>query len=207
MRVTLFYAIRHWPPAIEAALTRLRPEARLCNQLDDGISADLARGGEIAPALTQRFLHLVAYATRIGGRPILFTCSAFGSCIEACAAARSSIHVLTPNEAMIQDAAALGRLLGLLPTLASMPAEFPPGITVTRRLAPGAPALDWGIGTTTTGLPLWPRGRFRGSGPLRQRSPASPGRLQRLADATGSPALSTPDCAVRKHERLAGKSA
>ena len=67
---------------------------------------------------------------------ILFTCSAFGPCIDAVAgAAWPRVPVLKPNEAMIDDAVRAARAFGrrgrigliatFAPTLASMPAEFP----------------------------------------------------------------------------------
>jgi rhodanese-related sulfurtransferase len=50
--------------------------------------------------------------------------------------------VLKPNEAMIDDAVRAGRRIGLVasfaPTLASMPAEFPPGTEIHPVLAEGA---------------------------------------------------------------------
>jgi Asp/Glu/hydantoin racemase len=61
--------------------------------------------------------------------------------------------VLKPNEAMIADAVRIGRRIGLVatfaPTLATMPAEFPAGVTVVPVLAAGAlDALDRGDGAT-----------------------------------------------------------
>src|SRR5258707_4603616 len=57
--------------------------------------------------------------------------------------------VLKPNEAMIEQAAAKGRKIGLLatfaPTLASMPGEFPHPLEIVPKLAAGAlAALDRG---------------------------------------------------------------
>src|SRR4051794_16143756 len=108
MRITLIHALRHSPPPIEEAFARLWPEPRLRNLLDDGLSADLARDGRITPAMTGRFLDLADYAIRSGADAVLFTCSAFGPCIEACAAAHPGIPVLKPNEAMIEEALAAG---------------------------------------------------------------------------------------------------
>src|SRR6185437_5938978 len=90
-----------------------------------------------------------------GANGILFTCSAFGPCIEACARQLAPIPVLKPNEAMIEEALGVvgprGRI-GLMatfpPTLASMPPEFAtaaPDMTVVPCLAEGAlAALDRG---------------------------------------------------------------
>lgn len=147
MRIALIHALRHSPPPIEAAFRELWPEPTLMNLLDDSLSGDLARDGAITPAMTDRFLTLADYAVRTGADGILFTCSAFGSCIDAVKQAHPGIPVLKPNEAMIEEAARLGGRIGLLatfaPTLASMPPEFPAGLEIRPLLAEGAlAALD-----------------------------------------------------------------
>ncbi len=153
MRIALIHALRHSPPPIEAAFARAWPEATLMNLLDDSLSADLARDGRLTPAMTKRFLALSRYAVGTGADAILFTCSAFGPCIEAVARDLAPMPVLKPNEAMIEEAAAKGRRIGLLatfgPTLESMPPEFPPGVEVVPKLAEGAlAALDRGDAVT-----------------------------------------------------------
>jgi hypothetical protein len=52
------------------------------NLLDDSLSADLQREGRLTPSMTGRFLALGDYAATNGADGILFTCSAFGPCIE-----------------------------------------------------------------------------------------------------------------------------
>ena len=99
--------------------------------------------------MTERFLNLGRYAASTGSDAILFTCSAFGPCIEAVARAHAPMPVLKPNEAMIEQAAAQGRRIGLLstfaPTLASMPREFPSSVELMPKLVDGAlAALDRG---------------------------------------------------------------
>src|SRR5882724_1560910 len=132
MRITLIHALKHSIVPVEAAFAKLWPQARLMNLLDDSLSADLARDGQLTEAMTERFLKLGRYAAGTGADAILFTCSAFGPCIEAVARAHAPMPVLKPNEAMIEQAVARGHRIGLLstfaPTLASMPAEFPSSI-------------------------------------------------------------------------------
>ncbi len=70
------------------------------NLLDDSLSADLARDGHLTDAMTERFLKLGRYVASTGAHAILFTCSAFGPCIEVVAAAHAPMPVLKPNEAM-----------------------------------------------------------------------------------------------------------
>src|ERR1700720_2101440 len=139
MRIALIHALKHSIVPIETSFARLWPQASLMNLLDDSLSADLARDGRLTDAMTGRFLSLGRYAAGTGADAILFTCSAFGPCIEAVARERAPMPVLKPNEAMIEQAAAQGRRIGLLatfaPTLASMPAEFPRSVTVVPKLA------------------------------------------------------------------------
>ncbi|ONG53255.1 arylsulfatase [Pseudoroseomonas deserti] len=203
MRIALIHALRHSPPPIEAAFARLWPEARLMNLLDDSLSADLARDGSLTPAMTERFLTLARYAVGTGVQGILFTCSAFGPCIEAVQREFSQIPVLKPNEAMIEEAAAAGTRIGLLasfaPSLQSMPREFPSGITLETQVAEGAlDALNRGDGAEHDRLAAEASKALAGCDAiaLGQFSLASAAPL--VAAATGKPVLTTPDSAVRK---------
>lgn len=142
-RVALIHALAHSMAPINAEMARQWPDCERMNVLDDSLSVDLARSSSgLDSHMHARFETLAAYAERAGAQAILFTCSAFGPCIEAVAARRPGMPVLKPNEAMVADAAALGRRIGLIasfqPTLDSMPAEFPAGIDVVPRLAAGA---------------------------------------------------------------------
>src|SRR5476651_2086861 len=149
MRIALIHALKHSIAPIEASFARLWPDARLMNLVDDSLSADLARDGQLTAGMTDRFLSLGRYSASTGADAILFTCSAFGPCIEAVARAHAPMPVLKPNEAMIEQAVTKGRRIGLLssfpPTLASMPREFPSSIELVPKLAEGAMAsLDRG---------------------------------------------------------------
>src|SRR6266481_7288227 len=138
MRITLVHALKHSLVPIEEAFARLWPEATRMNLLDDSLSTDLARDGSLTAAMSERFLLLGRYAAATGADAILFTCSAFGPCIEAVAREQAPRPVLKPNEAMIEQAAARGRRIGLLstfePTLASMPGEFPHHVEIVPKL-------------------------------------------------------------------------
>lgn len=207
MRLALIHALRHSPPPIEAALARLWPEARPMNLLDDSLSADLAREGRLTPAMTARFQALADYAVGTGARGILFTCSAFGPCIEAVAARLAPLPVLKPNEAMIEEAAAAGRRIGLLasfaPTLDSMPPEFPPGIEVVPCLAEGAlAALDAGDAAAHHRLAAEAARRLAGCDAIALAQFSLARAAPAVAAATGLPVLTTPDSAVRKLRRL-----
>ncbi|MBO9513355.1 MAG: arylsulfatase [Variovorax sp.] len=148
-RIALIHALSHSVAPVNHAFERDWPEAVRMNLLDDSLSADLARGGGLDAAMHDRFQRLAQYAVDTGARGILFTCSAFGPCIEAVARRHAGIPVLKPNEAMVAEAAAGSGRLGLIatfgPTLESMPPEFPPGVELVPALAAGAlAALDGG---------------------------------------------------------------
>ena len=142
-RIALIHALAHSIAPVNAELDRAWPGCVRMNLLDDSLSADLAASATgLDDAMTARFVALGAYVIGTGVRGILFTCSAFGPCIEAVARRWPEIPVLKPNEAMIADAVRAGRRIGLVasfaPTLASMPAEFPAGVDVLPVLAEGA---------------------------------------------------------------------
>jgi len=208
-RIALIHALRHSPPPIEAAFARLWPGQVLMNLMDDSLSADLAREGALSPRMTERFLTLARYAAGTGAEAILFTCSAFGPCIEACAADLAPLPVLKPNEAMIEEAAAMGRRIGLLVTfpgtIPSMTPEFPAGITVVPKLAEGAlAALDAGD------LAAHDRIAAEAAKDLADCDAIALGqfslaRARPLVEAaTGRPVLTTPVSAVLKLKRLLG---
>jgi hypothetical protein len=144
-RVALIHALADSVAPINAALARQWPECTRMNLLDDSLSADLARAGALDRAMHERFNALARYAIGTGAQGILFTCSAFGPCIDEVARAWPAIPVLKPNEAMIDEVAAFaadGAPVGLIatfaPTLASMPAEFPKSVHLVPMLADGA---------------------------------------------------------------------
>ena len=151
-RIALIHALAHSIAPVNAELDRVWPGCARMNLLDDSLSADLAAGGGgLDEAMTARFLALAGYAIGTGADGILFTCSAFGPCIDAVARRWPAVPVLKPNEAMIADAVRISRRIGLVasfaPTLASMPAEFPASVTVVPVLAEGAlDALNRGDG-------------------------------------------------------------
>ena len=207
MRITLIHALKHSIVPIEASFARLWPEARLMNLLDDSLSADLARDGGLSDAMTQRFLNLGRYATDTGSDAILFTCSAFGPCIEAVARAHAPMPVLKPNEAMIEEAASKGRKIGLLssfpPTLASMPREFPASIELVPKLAEGAmAALDRGDRAAHDRLVVEASKDLRDCDLIALAQYSMAPAAEMVAAASGRPVVTTPDSAVLKLKKL-----
>jgi Asp/Glu/hydantoin racemase len=142
-RIALIHALAHSVDPINEELKRTWPDCQRMNLLDDSLSADLAASGKgLDAVMTERFLRLGDYAVGTGADAILFTCSAFGPCIEAVARRHANIPVMKPNEAMVADAVATGQTIGLIasfgPTLESMPPEFPASTKVIPMLAEGA---------------------------------------------------------------------
>jgi Asp/Glu/hydantoin racemase len=114
-RIALVHAM---PVAIDPVATVFRelwPQAQTTNLLEDSLAPDLAAAGSITPAIVERIVSLARYGERCGANAVLFTCSAFGTAIEA-AKKEVRIPVLKPNEAMIEDALAAGSNLALLTT-------------------------------------------------------------------------------------------
>lgn len=207
MRIALIHALRHSVEPINAAFERLWPAPARMNLLDDSLSADLARTGKLDAAMTERFLTLARYARGTGADGILFTCSAFGPCIEACAAELAPMPVLKPNEAMIEEACAAGSRIGLLatfaPTLASMPPEFPPGIALVPRCAEGAlAALNAGDGAAHDRLAAEAARDLADCDAIALAQFSLARAADAVAAATGKPVFTTPDSAVRKLKRL-----
>jgi Asp/Glu/hydantoin racemase len=209
MRITLVHALKHSIVPIEASFAKLWPEARLMNLLDDSLSADLARDGKLTDAMTERFLTIGNYAATTGADGILFTCSAFGPCIEAVAGAHKPMPVLKPNEAMIEQAAKSGRKIGLLssfpPTLASMPREFPATVELVPKLAEGAmAALDRGDRAEHDRLVTEASKDLRHCDIIALAQYSMAPAAEKVAEATGRPVLTTPDSAVMKMKAMLG---
>ncbi len=188
-------------------MAELWPEATAFNLLDDSLSADLAREGRLTGAMTDRFLALSRYAAGTGAQAILFTCSAFGPCIEAVRRDLAPLPVLKPNEAAIDEVTRLGRRIGLLAsfpgTLASMPAEFPPGVEVVPCLAEGAlAALDAGDGALHDRLAAEASKALRGCDAVLIGQFSLARAAGAVAEATGLPVVTTPGSAVRRLKAL-----
>ncbi len=207
MRLALIHALKHSVAPIEAAFARLWPEATLMNLLDDSLSADLARDGALTPRMTERFVTLGRYAKGTGADGILFTCSAFGPCIEAVARDLAPMPVLKPNEAMIEDAVTASGRIGLLatfgPTLTSMPPEFPVGTVLVPKLAEGAlAALDRGDVAEHDRLAVEAAKGLRDCDVIALAQFSLARAAGAIEQATGKRVLTTPDSAVRKMKRL-----
>lgn len=211
-RIALIHATALAVPPVVAAFARDWPEADVGSLLDETLSTDLARnGGTLDDRMHARFQALADYVRGNGAQAILFTCSAFGPCIEAVARRLAPLPVLKPNEAMVAEAAALadrGGRIGLLasfgPSLKTLPAEFPAGLDIDTELAEGAlAALDRGDSATHDAAVLAAAQRLCARGAtliaLAQFSLARCAPL--LRQELGLPVLSTVDSAVAELRR------
>ena len=209
MRIALIHALTHSIAPINDAFTQMWPEARRVNLLDDSLSADLAaNSGVLDDAIHQRFLTLADYAVDTGAQGILFTCSAFGSCIEQVAGKHSNLPVLKPNEAMIAEAVEavsvsrqpVGLIASFAPTLVSMPPEFPAATVLLTELVEDAMhALNAGNAAAhdASVVAAALRLKTRGAGVIALAQFSMARAAAAVAQATGLPVLTTPTTAIR----------
>lgn len=127
MRIALIHATPLSIDPINAAFERHWPTPERMHLLDDSLSKDRQRDGELTDDMIERFITLATYARDTGADAILFTCSAFGPAIEAAGRA-VEIPTHKPNEAMFEQALAQGNKLALIatfrPSLVSMSEEI-----------------------------------------------------------------------------------
>lgn len=216
MRIALIHALAHSVAPINDAFAQMWPQATRVNLLDDSLSADLAAsGGVLDERMHERFITLADYAVGTGANGILFTCSAFGSCIERVARKHADIPVLKPNEAMISEAVdaaqSPGQLIGLIasfaPTLISMPTEFPVTVSLQTALVEDAMhALNSGDGAAHDASVVAAAQHLKANGAgviaLAQFSMARAAAA--VGAATGLPVLTTPSSAIRLLKRRLG---
>jgi Asp/Glu/hydantoin racemase len=127
LRIGLVHAVQVAMAPIEAAFRECWPDAARMNVFDDSLAPDLERAQKLTEGLNARIALLADYCIDSGCAAVLFTCSSFGAAIEAKARAAKA-PVLKPNEAMFEQALALGVKIGMLttfpPAAAPMEEEF-----------------------------------------------------------------------------------
>ena len=105
--IGVVHATRVAVSPIEAAFESHWPAAEIVQLIDESLSRDLEAFGHLTPEINERVERLAAFAHRGGAQAILFSCSAFGPAIEG-AGTRLPVPVLKPNQAMLDEALALG---------------------------------------------------------------------------------------------------
>ncbi len=162
-RIGVIHATRVAVSPIEAAFENHWPEVEVVQLIDEALSRDLDRIGHLTPAISERVESLAAFAHRGGAQAILYSCSAFGPAIEA-VQAMLPVPVLKPNQAMLDEALALGSCIHVLSTfrpsgpsirreLEALAAQRKLDLTIDDSYVPGAlDALHAGDGDTHDAL-------------------------------------------------------
>ena len=196
-RIFLIHATPLAIAAINDSFRKLWPEARLANLLDDSLTADLQQAGKIDRSLTDRFIKLARYAHETGADGIVFTCSAFGSAIDACKDALR-IPVLRPNEAMVEEAMAYGDRFAL------MASELGRHVTIDAIHVPGAlQAAREGDLARHDGLIANAAAAVKEADVICfAQFSMSQTAADMCAGVSGKPVLTTPDSAVRLIRKL-----
>ncbi len=116
--IVLFHVHKDAMDAAVRAFTADWPEARISNILEDGLFAWVRETGGVVPEMYDAFRTLTNYAVGRGAEGILYSCSAFGECIDACIA-EHDIPMLKPNDAMIEQALDHGPRIAVVATVAA----------------------------------------------------------------------------------------
>lgn len=212
-RIALIHALPESVVPANAAMEALWPEATRFNLSDESLAPDLAEAGRITPAITQRFLDLARYAASTGAQGIMFTCSAFGSAIDACKAALP-LPILKPNEAALDEALRAGRRIALLatfaPTIASMRAELEAAATtpieiITATVPAALVALKAGRGDEHDRLIAEAAAKLPPVDALILAQFSMARAAAAIAPVPGRAVITTPDSAVRKLRALVAR--
>ncbi len=208
-RIALIHAVTVAIEPVAAAFCELWPAAECSNILDNSLSLDRERDGELTVAMTGRIMALAEYGCSAGAAGILFTCSAFGEAIEA-AAARVPIPVLKPNEAMFEAALSAGRRIGMLatfaPSVASMEDEFrqmaaarcSPAVIETHCVPGAMTALKAGDAAAHNGLVAAAAPRFGECDAVLLAHFSTSRAAAAASAALGRPVLTSPGSAIAK---------
>ena len=114
-RIGVIHATRVAVSPIEAAFESHWPEVEVVQLIDESLMRDVDAVGRLTPEISERVESLATFAHRGGAQAILYSCSAFGPAIEA-VQARLPVPVLKPNQAMLDEALALGGRIHVLST-------------------------------------------------------------------------------------------
>ncbi len=116
--IVLFHVHRDAMDAAVRAVAEDWPEARTSNILEDGLFQWVRETGGVVPEMYGAFQTLTRYAVERGAEGILYSCSAFGECIDACIA-EFGLPMLKPNDAMIEKALDHGSRIAVVATVAA----------------------------------------------------------------------------------------
>ena len=212
-RVFLIHATPLAIAPINDSFRKLWPEARLSNLLDDSLSADLQKAGEINQALTDRFIMLARYAHETGADGIIFTCSAFGPAINVCKEVLP-IPVLRPNEAMVEEALTYGDRIALMATfepaippitaeVLAYAASIGRSVTIAPIFVPDAlKAAQAGDSAKHDALVTAAASEAKNADVVGFAQFSMSEAAEKCAEVSGKPVLTTPDSAVKLMRKL-----
>lgn len=212
-RIALIHATPIAMEPIKASFAIAWPEAETMNLLEDSLSPDRAKADEITPELAERIFALADYALNARCDAVLFTCSAFGTAIEA-AAAKLPIPVLKPNEAMFEAAISQGGRTAMLytfpPAREGMEEEFHvaakrlnPKASIQSFLVEGAmEAVRSGDAETHNRLVKEAAASLRDFDAIMLAHFSTARALSPVREVTSIPVFSSPDAAVAKLKTL-----
>lgn len=216
-KIYLIHAVDVSIKPSKTSFSKLWPDARFTNILEESLASDLQEDGAMTEAMKSRFKTIGQYCSDAGATAILFTCSAFGSAIQE-VKAKHAFPVLTPNEALFEEVLDLGGKIALLTTfepsvaalrseLAEMSKKLQRSVEVDSVMVPGAlDALRAGDEAEHNRLIVQVASEVAGQGKgysaivfgQFSMSPAA-AAAQKMMDI---PVLTTPDCAVRKLKKM-----
>lgn len=217
-RIVLIHATPVAVDPIKAAFAEGWAEAETVNILDDSLSLDRAREGELSERMRTRIGDLADYAVGIGADGILFTCSAFGSAIDA-AASRHDLPVLKPNEAMFEAAIAAGSNIAMIatfgPSQAGMEQEFRDeaerlgrdASLTTHLVEPAMAALKAGDATRHNDLVAAKAAELSGFDAILLAHFSTSRAAPAVRAISATPVLTSPEAAVAKLKRLVAGNA
>ena len=216
-KIYLIHAVDVSMNPSKSSFSKLWPDARITNILEESLASDLSDDGGMTDAMKSRFKTIGQYCSDAGATAILFTCSAFGSAIQE-VKAEHVFPVLTPNEALFEEVLELGGKIALLTTfepsvaalrseLAEMSKKLHQSVEVDSVMVPGAlDALRAGdqaehdhlivevaqeVASRSKDYSAIVFGQF-------SMSPAAADAQEKI----DIPVLTTPDCAVRKLKKM-----
>lgn len=142
VRIALVNAVGTSIPPAHKAFHALWPEADIIDIDDFALPGDLVEAGGLTPDFTDRMAGHIETAVSRGAKSVLFTCSAFGSAIEAARKTRD-LPILKPDEAMIEAALAAKSLHpSVCPRIAALATFAPTLPSLEKELSLAALRLD-----------------------------------------------------------------
>lgn len=211
--IALFHVHKDAMNAAVTAFERDWPEAQVSNLLEDGLFEWVRETGGVVPEMYEAFQTLTAYAVGRGADGILYSCSAFRECIDACIETHE-LPMLKPNDAMIEAALNIGSRIAVLatvgPTITSISAEIEEmahakgrDVTLSPYMVDGAfDAMAAGDGATHDRLVAEAAAQISGSDVIVLAQFTLARAAPAVAAVTDIPVLDSPGAAVAKMRAL-----